>query len=92
MSDTFDHEGDAWDSYERESNHGDGWCRSLYWEPPAKAPMVRGRRADLVCRICGAGGLRWLDKLFSWGLQSPDGAEHVCPQNIPTTEGFDDVD
>ncbi len=90
MSDTFDHEGDAWDSYER-SLEGDDW--EPYYAPTYRDPFCR------VCVRCGMPRLKWrVGDDGKWALYENERIEHnrlkphVCAQDIPTTEGFDDVD
>lgn len=52
MSDTFDHEGDAWDSMEDYYNDGDG---PRYRESPS-------------CKRCGEKGLSWRETPYGWRL------------------------
>lgn len=80
MSDTFDHEGDAWDSYEFR-DHDDHYCSR------ARAPALPR------CRRCGA-QCKWLtNDAGKWQLFEQARGEHnrnVPHQCNPTT--LDDFD
>ena len=75
MSDTFDHEGDAWDS----QNDDDFGYPSSHRQPSQR----------IVCYTCGA-PCYWIQDKGKWQLNA-GGKRHVCPTKENTPEGFDDV-
>jgi hypothetical protein len=73
MSDTFDHEGDAWDSLD-----GSDWDNTHDYWAPHKAPR---------CHTCGA-ICYWIMTNGKWVLHER-GQRHVCPPKDNTPEGFE---
>jgi len=71
VSDTFDHEGDAWAQF-------DDWVTGGCTDEPGPyryAPTVSKQK---TCRECGKAGLRWGNvKGGRWRLFE-GGIEHVC--------------
>ena len=69
MSDTWNHEADAWDSLNDDDDDEAEWGG-------------RQPRAPVTCRRCGARGLTWLMKDGAWRLFS-DAGMHACatPRN-----------
>lgn len=73
MSDTFDHEGDAWDSL------NDG-----YYDEPGHYFTPR---PPPKCRACGT-TCYWVQENGRWQLNER-GQRHICPPKIDNLEGFD---
>lgn len=72
MSDTFDHEGDAWDSLNDEAD-SDG-----YWGVYRPSRSSEPRRT--TCDRCGATDVRWRQQTGKWVLFSLQaGVVHTCP-------------
>ena len=69
MSDCFDHEADAWDSYDREYNEG---YPSLEYKPKRNS-----------CKYCGTTGLEWRELSdLGWRLcDTKTGHAHNCTEN-----------
>ena len=87
MSDTFDHEMDAWDQLIEMEMNGqldeDPFSRSGF---PGKGPKT--------CQYCGRQGLHWkhIPELESrycsgWKLHTPKGKLHICYHKI-NLKGF----
>ena len=78
MSDIFDHEADAWDSYERTLDGGDYFANDYHT-----------RRPHPSCRRCGKRSLKWaLNDNGRWQLHEQERGEHnrnVPHQCDPTT-------
>lgn len=75
MSDTFDHEGDAWDSLDDIYFEGNGE------EPDCGQPMAVRQPKSKSCKHCGATGLRWINTDRGFRLYSDAEQElHVCEQ------------
>jgi hypothetical protein len=77
MSDTFDHEGDAWDSLLFGEDDGYWSGQSFY----ARA---------VTCRNCGTTGLQWSAGDGSWYLYKPGTGRHVCLARV--LGDFEDLD
>lgn len=79
MSDTFDHEGDAWDSLDDERDDGSDYpnrrARDYIPRPPPR------------CHRCGA-ICYWIQTNGKWVLHA-GGKPHVCPPKDNTPEGFE---
>lgn len=77
MSDTFDHEGDAWASFEDDVYFGAG----PDGEPDCGQPMRVRQPQRKSCKHCGATGLRWINTDRGFRLYSDAEQElHVCEQ------------
>lgn len=81
MSDTFDHEGDAWDSLNDQEQ--DDYVPAYRARQHAYGPRV-------VCKFCGANGVYWSrvrggHHLYEKATLQP----HVCAPRDNTPEGFE---
>lgn len=75
MSDTFDHEGDAWDS--RMSCEDDDY------------DYVPGGRRIIECSRCGKGGLHWDSYGDRYVLVDSRHMIHKCPATQGTADDFE---
>jgi len=79
MSDTFDHEADAWDSL-LFGQDADG--EFISWDSPRSRRIVRWGYIPKppqpkTCRYCGERGLWWTNTDRGWRL-AKGGAIHTC--------------
>ena len=83
MSDTFDHEADAWDDllFGRSADEGYGWTRSR------SRPRSNYYQRRVMCRYCGSTDVRWVQKNGHWVLFSmTPGVVHRCPRDTAEYE------
>ena len=82
MSDTFDHEGDAWGSLN--DREGD----EEYYGP---APFIRHAYGPrITCKFCGANSVYWTRvKGIHVLYEKATLQRHVCPPKDNTPEGFE---
>ena len=77
MSDTFDHEGDAWASLDDYLNDGAG--------------PVFGFNGWTICRHC-LKSTKWKLTEGGWRLANSDGSTHNCLVKAASVDEFEDVD
>ena len=65
MSDTFDHEADAWDSL-------------LFYDDEADDIPYRMRRKSITCKYCSKTGFAWKQTPNGWRLVDMKGTIHSC--------------
>lgn len=53
-------------------------CRRSRWMQPPP-----------TCKRCGSTAVHWVQKNERWSLVDSQGALHVCPQDQPSPEGFE---
>lgn len=80
MSDTFDHEGDAWSSLDYEDSFDEFNGGAGAYIPSA----------NKVCRRCGATGLRWCATGKGYRLFNLQWNQHVC-DNAASPDEFEVV-
>lgn len=73
MSDTFDHEGDAWECYNRDDYDED--------------TLLRRKKSTVKCNRCGSCNVKWAHNypIGGWRLYNPDKTIHTCNNAPPFT-------
>lgn len=81
MSDTFDHEGDAWSSLDYEDSFDE------FHDGPGSYFLMTNK----VCRRCRASGLRWGATREGWRLFNSHWKQHIC-DNAASPDEFEVVE